>query len=324
MFWWREMGFALAIAPIVEHGRRMKEPKTGMHTRYDVTMALEAARNRVLLVPSPEHAVLRVTGKDRTTWLNGLVTCDLVATRTRGEAVYGLAVRKNGRVLADLVILVEPDEIFVVAARAARDRLVDSLEHHLVMEDVAVEKSPLDVTFAYGPQAMASVSRASGGFVASFDRFRVGGAVLVGADVSLVGAEVGDEDVAETLRLEQGVPRFGVDFDETTYPQEAGLEKTAVSFSKGCYLGQEVVCMLAMRGRVTRRLVSLVLDGVPVRGAVVRDPAGDAVGEITSAVASPTLGRAVALAMVKQAYVEPGTRVQVEGREALVVASPCP
>ncbi len=100
----------------------------------------------------------------------------------------------------------------------------------------------------------------------------------------------------EALRLERAVPSFGVDFDEKTYPQEAALEKVAVSFDKGCYLGQEVVCMLELRGHVKRKLAALVLDAEgsglpPSRGAPVNDGQGGTVGEVTSAAMSPTLGQ---------------------------------
>ena len=72
-----------------------------------------------------------------------------------------------------------------------------------------------------------------------------------------VGGALGDDAAWEALRIERAIPRFGVEFDATTYPQEAALEKRAVSFAKGCYLGQEVVCMLEMRGHVKRKLVPL-------------------------------------------------------------------
>jgi folate-binding protein YgfZ len=120
-------------------------------------------------------------------------------------------------------------------------------------------------------------------------------------------AALGDDAGWNALRVERGVPRFGVDFDATMYPQEASLEKRAVSFDKGCYLGQEVVCMLEMRGHVKRKLVPLVLEAgdVPAKGASVTTTAGEAVGEVTSAVRSPTLGVPVALAMVKFAHAKP-------------------
>ena len=108
--------------------------------------------------------------------------------------------------------------------------------------------------------------------------------------VAAAGGVVGDAAGWEALRLERGVPRFGVDFDDKMYPQEAALEKAAVSFDKGCYLGQEVVCMLEMRGHVKRKLASVVVDddgptgdGLPARGAPVTDEAGATVGEVTSA-----------------------------------------
>src|SRR5262249_30258701 len=80
---------------------------------------------------------------------------------------------------------------------------------------------------------------------------------------------VGDESAWEALRIEQGVPRFRHDFDESTYPQEASLEKRAVSFDKGCYLGQEVVCMLELRGQVKRKLVPVTLSASIPKGTPV-------------------------------------------------------
>jgi folate-binding protein YgfZ len=118
------------------------------------------------------------------------------------------------------------------------------------------------------------------------------------------------------------VPIFGAEFDGATYPQEAGLEKTAVSFNKGCYLGQEVVCMLEMRGKVKKRIVPLVLEGdAPARGAAVMHE-GVAVGAVTSAAWSPTLGRAIALAMVKRQLTEPGSELRVGDAVAKVVERP--
>ena len=137
-------------------------------------------------------------------------------------------------------------------------------------------------------------------------------------------ALVGDGEGWEALRLRRAVPRFGVDFDDKTYPQEAALEKTAVSFDKGCYLGQEVVCMLEMRGHVKRKLVPIVVESTeaPGRGAEVLDDDGNVVGEVTSAVSSPTLGKAVGLAMVKRAQSEVGKALRVGGTLATVVERP--
>ncbi|MEO8798227.1 MAG: glycine cleavage T C-terminal barrel domain-containing protein, partial [Polyangiaceae bacterium] len=123
----------------------------------------------------------------------------------------------------------------------------------------------------------------------------------------------------DVLRHEGGVPAFGVDFGVTTYPQEAGLEKRAVSFDKGCYLGQEVICMLESRGHVKRKLVSLAVEGseVPAKGAEVTNEAGEKVGEVTSAAVSPELG-VLAIAMVKAAVMAPGSALRVGSANAKV------
>ena len=167
---------------------------------------------------------------------------------------------------------------------------------------------------------------------ATADRTGLGGVVVLApaekaGDVTRaleVSATLGDDSGWEALRIERAVPRFGVDFDEKTYPQEASLEKTAVSFDKGCYLGQEVVFMLEKRGHVKRKLAAVVLDAgePPARGAEVKDEAGASVGAVTSAAASPTLGKAVALVMVKRAQAEPGKALLLGGSRGEVVERP--
>jgi folate-binding protein YgfZ len=116
------------------------------------------------------------------------------------------------------------------------------------------------------------------------------------------------------------LPRFGVDFGEKNYPQEAALEKIAVSFSKGCYLGQEVVCRLEMRGHVIKKIVPVRIAGdPPAHGAEVRSADGKVQGTVSSAV--PKDGGAVGLAMVRIDFAEPGTKLDVGGREATVLGA---
>lgn len=304
----------------------------------DLREQLEAAEKSVLVVPQPWLGVLDVTGGDRQTWLNGLVTCDLAKLK-EGEGAYGLAVGKNGRILADLFALVAADHLYVVAPRTTLEPLAASFEHYLVMEDVEVRPAEGDFSIfvAHGPaaEAVVSVAASQGAPAAVVD---VSGAPLgvvlvpksqeeaVTAALALAarsaGGVIGDDLGWDALRLARFVPRFGVDFDEKTYPQEASLEKRAVSFSKGCYLGQEVVCMLEMRGHVKRKLALLAIDGedAPARGAKVSDAAGTEQGEITSATWVPTLGATRAIAMVKRAAAEVGTELRVESRVARVVA----
>jgi folate-binding protein YgfZ len=300
---------------------------------------VQAARKTVLAVPEPDLSALLVTGKDRVAWLNGLVTCDLLK-RPDGEARYGLVVVRSGRVLVDVIVVVEPESVWLVVPGNLRAGVREHLDRYLVMEDVEMAPDlPVEVWSIHGPRSgeVLAAARAAGVAGGALDRTGLGGAVLVfdagraeavhaqlAAAVETAGGVSGDAAGWEALRIERSVPRFGVDFDDKMYPQEAALEHTAVSFDKGCYLGQEVVCMLEMRGHVKRKLVSLVLDGdgVPERGAPVTDEGGVAVGEVTSAASSPTLGRAVALAMLKRAHASPGTRVVVGGASGEVVQRP--
>lgn len=298
-----------------------------------------AARQTVLAVPEADLVAMEVTGKDRVSWLNGLLTCEL-ATAKPGDAVYGLAVAQKGRVVSDLFVLLAEERTLVLVRRLAAASLAEDFERHLMMEDATLTPAFDDfvVLLLHGPSSapVVEAARAAGAFGGLVDLTGLGGAALafrkkddaavrdaVTLAIAREGGVLGDLEGWEALRLERGVPRFGIDFDGATYPQEAGLEKSAVSFSKGCYLGQEVVCMLQMRGHVKRKLASLVLDGpkVPARGAPVSDGETQ-VGEITSAALSPTLERPVALAMLKHAFALPERILAVEGQPARVVERP--
>jgi folate-binding protein YgfZ len=134
-----------------------------------------------------------------------------------------------------------------------------------------------------------------------------------------------DENDAEALRIERGVPRFHRDMDEETIPLEAGIESRAISFNKGCYVGQEVIIRVLHRGhgRVARKLVGLRVDGaaVPTAGAAIKAGDRDA-GAVTSAAYSPSLQQPIALGYVHRDFVEPGTSVTVGGVAATVSALP--
>jgi folate-binding protein YgfZ len=138
------------------------------------------------------------------------------------------------------------------------------------------------------------------------------------------GVEALDRQTIETLRIEAGRPLFGVDMDQETIPLEAGIENRAISFSKGCYVGQEVIVRVTSRGhgRVVRKLVGLVLDKprVPARGDPVFAEARE-IGRVTSAAYSLAVGAPIALGYVHRDFAAPGTRVTVgpDGFETGVV-----
>jgi glycine cleavage system T protein (aminomethyltransferase) len=305
----------------------------------DTKTQVEAARGSVLAIAG-HFAVLAIAGADRLTWLNGLVTCDLGGKRV-GDATYGLVVARNGRVLADVVIFLDESRLLLALPLGVMETLRRHLEHYLIMEDVEITDGAdaFEAWAFHGPRSQDLLSEAQreGGVGSVLDRTGLGGAIIFAARAHSdgvgrriaestrdLGGAVGDAAGWRALRLERGVAEFGEDFDDTTYPQEAGLEKVAVSFDKGCYLGQEVVCMLELRGHVNRRLMPLVLEagGLPLPGAGVTDLAGVSVGKVTSAALSPTLGKAVALAMVKRAHANPANVVLIDGARAEVVDRP--
>jgi folate-binding protein YgfZ len=301
---------------------------------------VEAARATALAIPLLSRETIVVTGRDRVVWLNGLLTCDLVK-RPDGEARYGLFVARNGRVLADALVVVDDARVLVAVPGAEVEPLREHLEHYLVMEDAEPTLTPhaFQPWAVHGPRSgdLLAAARRVGAVGGGLDRTGLGGALVFApgeraSDVRLaleealasVGGCVGDETGWSALRLERAVPEFGVDFDQRTYPQEARLEKVAVSFDKGCYLGQEVICMLEMRGQVRRTLAPLVIaDGpVPSPGAGVTDDDGTVAGEVTSAALSPTLGVPVAFAMLKRSHSEAERTLHVAGARARVVERP--
>jgi folate-binding protein YgfZ len=134
-----------------------------------------------------------------------------------------------------------------------------------------------------------------------------------------------DPATADAIRIESGIPLFHRDMDEETIPLEAGIEGRAISLTKGCYVGQEVIIRVLHRGhgRVARKLVGLLIDGAsaPREGAQVRSDARD-VGHVTSATLSPALDRPIALAYVQRDFAAPGTTLVVGDSGAMVSALP--
>lgn len=296
----------------------------------------KAAQDTVLVVRAPARSAIVVSGKDRIPWLNGLVTCDL-AKLGPGEAAYGLLVEKKGRIQTDLfaVPATSTDALALAVPSDLRDALVDTFDHYLIMEDAELAKDDVVFFFAHGPRAKDLAGLAP--FAGTLDLFGRGGLVLgvpaaeaaaleerLDAEVAKLGGAMGDEATLASLSIERGLPRFGAELDTTMYPQEAGIEKIAVSFSKGCYLGQEVVYMLENRGHVKKKLVPLDLEGdaAPAKGDAVTNAAGENVGEVRAGVIGPATKKPVAIAMVKWAHAKPDTELRVGDRAARVRAFP--
>lgn len=300
----------------------------------DLTAQRRALGEGALLRRMDELGTLVVTGSERQSWLNGLVTCDLASLRPGGGA-YGLSVAKSGKILTEVWILVAADRLYVAVLRERLELLRETFDRYLIMEDAEVTDASAEHGWilAAGPRSAGIVEAGRG--VAGVEAARVDwtgldGAALVAprgaVDAALAaliaaGGTPTSPEAWEALRVEHNVPRFGVDFDAENYPQEASLEDRAVSFSKGCYLGQETVFMLQMRGHAKKRLVQIEIEGeddVPA-GAEVSLPEGGAVGHVTSRARSPRAPGVIALGYVKYKHATQGAALRVAGRAASVV-----
>jgi folate-binding protein YgfZ len=298
--------------------------------------ASDAARSGALLVSERRREILSVTGPDRVTWLNGVVTCD-IAKVSPTQAAFGLLLTKIGKIQTEFYVLADDASLQLACAPGTGEETLAAFERMLVMEDAELARPPNELACLslHGPRSLEFVTALRlppGSSAGALDRTGLGGAVLLvpGAEVGAVeralaqaGVVPASEEDWQQLRIERNIGVFGTDYGPNDNPHEAGVERRAIAWNKGCYLGQEVVFMQDARGKVKRRSVELVVDGpVPAPGAAVTTPEAEPVGDVTSAAASGMHGGAVALARVKVPYYEPGTALVVGGAPAVVRAEP--
>jgi hypothetical protein len=299
----------------------------------DLEPEARAAAESLLVHRRADLGAIVATGPDRVSWLNGLVTCELAKAKP-GDGAYGLAVGKTGKVLAELWIVLGVERAVIAVARDRVAALVEHLDRHLIMENAEIADASSEVAwiFGHGPRADEALALASaaGGEGARIDWTgrhdalvvavpKPKEAEIVAAMTALPGAILAGDGAWEALRVAWGLPRLGVDFGDDNSPHEASLDKLAVSFTKGCYLGQEAVFMLEARGHAKKHLAQIEVPGAAdlARGAPVTLPDGTEVGEVTSAV-STTRG-AIALGYVKHKHALPGAELQVAGQPARLV-----
>jgi len=282
----------------------------------------------------PELGTIEASGSDVRSWLNGIATCDLLP-RKIGDGAFGLAVGKTGKILAELYIaLLAEDRFLIGARRVVVPALMEHFDKYVVMEDVALaDVSDQHVwLFLHGAPAKTyagAVAEAGGQLLPLDFTGTATCAVVAPASAATAVREAITAHGKETLlwatdedwnafRVERGIAWYGHDFDEQSYAQEAALERLAVSFQKGCYLGQEAVFMLQVRGHVKKRLVQLAIDpGAAVeKGTAISLPDGSSIGSITSVAPGPE-GKTLALGHVKYKYARPGEAFRVAGAPAI-------
>ncbi len=286
---------------------------------------------RTLLVLEGRHGVLSVRGPDRKSWLNGVVTCDVNALAPERGAV-GLFLNKQGKVRTDLVLVEGGEQIFLRVAPERASALFAELDRMLVMEDAELTDRSAELAFLslHGPRALEFAQKVHAALAyGRVEQTEVEDVALVVPRAELeavadalvaLGAERDDGCGWLSLRVANGWPEFEVDYGDSDNAHEAALDRRAVSWSKGCYLGQEVVCMQDMRGKVKRRVVPFELGGseLPQPGVEVSSATGESIGRVTSAVQTEA-GRVLALGMLKAPHFEQGSVVRVGAAEGRVL-----
>jgi tRNA-modifying protein YgfZ len=308
----------------------------------------EAMRAGCGLLDRSERGKLALSGPDAVEFLNGQITNELLGLEP-GQGRYAAFLTHKGKMLGDLRVLVvageEAEELLLDTERAALQSLFDMIRRFKVGYRVELHKRTLErgMLSLIGPQAgdLAGIDPGAeehdnapveiGGLRALAIRTDLGIDLLCeAADTEALasllrerGAAPVRAEAAECLRVEHGRPRYGVDLDETVIPQEAELNERAVSFTKGCYVGQETVARLFYKGKPNRRLRGLRLSAPAHSGAELL--LGErVVGKLTSTAESPRLGP-IALALVRR-EAEPGTVLTTASGEltAEVLALPFP
>ena len=302
------------------------------------------------LVDRSERGKLALTGSQAVEFLNGQVTNEL-ADLGPGEGRYAAFLTHKGKMLGDVRILAvgehageAPSGLLLDTERVALQELFEMIRRFKIGYDVELHKRTLErgLLSLIGPESerIAGAERLGGpehaneyleiGPIAALAvRTDVGVDLIcdAGATEKLTGELLGrgaatvSLDAAECLRVERGRPRYGIDLDSSTIPQEAGLNERAVSFTKGCYVGQETVARLHYKGKPNRHLRGLRLS-VPADSGEELRLAERSVGRLGSSVVSPKLGP-IALALVRR-EAAPGARVNVgeRGVSALITELP--
>ncbi len=300
------------------------------------------------LLDRSERGKLALTGADIRTFLHGQVTQDITGL-TPGHGAYAALLTNKGKMLADLRVLDTGSELLLDTERAGLQELFNTIRRFSIGYDVEMHKRTLQsgLLSLIGPRSdgilrasLAAetelpgttehdhVSAQVGHVTVRLIRTDLGLDLLMDADdLTAVRSDLMDagalpvsELAADTVRIESGRPRYGIDLDDTVIPQEAGLNARAVSFTKGCYVGQETVARLYYKGKPNRELRGLSSDTRLAPGTELSYE-GRVVATVTSAAESPRFGP-IALAFVRREAAVGARLESGEGVVAEVVALP--
>ena len=273
---------------------------------------LAALLHTAAISPLDKIGWLRVTGTDRVRWLNGMVTNSIQQLAT-GQGCYNFALNAQGQILADLTTFLEPDSILIETSSAGK--LATHLDHFIIMDDVELAEISANRAglLLAGPQAVAILNKlniqiphhtptrfqtvlrnsapleivhAASVRVPRFEFWSSPEKIQqLTADLTAAGAVSASPEAIEQLRILEGTPLYGTDITDHTLPQETtpiGVQSHALHFTKGCYLGQEIVERIRARGNVHRALSGFLLTGPLPKPGTALEAEAKPVGELTS------------------------------------------
>ena len=312
------------------------------------------ARESVALFDTNWRAIFSVSGRDAVRYLHA-ITSNNIRELAENNGQLALLLNPQGHILAELEIYALKEKLLVLAHAAFRERTFATLKKYILGSQVQLVDVSADfATMAFeGPQAHAIVAEATGLALDGFSQLASTEVALCGAPCRLIGRshfrEVGAEIIAprqhaaalwehlrasvhaqhglptgmkalNALRIEAGIPWFPVDFNDTTIPHEAVVESTHISFTKGCYTGQEIVERVRSRGHVNRKRVNLKFSFAepPAPGTKLRAGAVD-VGYVSSSAFSPSQNTSIGMGYLRREHNTIGSIVELDGGTAEVI-----
>lgn len=325
----------------------------------DFASECEAVRRGVGLIDFSSRGKIEVTGRDRIVFLHRLLTNDIQSLGL-GNGCYAALLTAQGRMIADTNVYVFANSVLLETEPGLEKKLREAFEKLHVTEEVTFQ----DVTSEWilislqGPKAEGLVGALIHGPVMVTQEFHHTNFTILDTPATLIRRSVTGEkgfhilipkekgepiakrilevgrlyglkpvglSAYEILRIESGIPRYGIDMDEKTILSETGLESIAASETKGCYPGQEVVARIKTYGGLNRKLVGLSFDraGLPAAGDKILS-GRDEVGGITSACHSPTFGKGIALAYLKKGYFDKAGELTIVSRPSSIIAKLTP
>ena len=272
-----------------------------------------------MLIDLSSRAKIRITGGDRVRFLNGQLTNDLREANP-GQTIYACVLTAKGKLCGDLFVTPIEDAFLLDCHPALRETLAARLEKYAIADDVEFSEQTDEFNLFHTLTPKLPDGILPEGTVSRSNRFGLEGyALLVPVTLKNVVPQLLKEPVLtaaelETFRIERGIPEWGHELSEDVIPNEAGLDQRAISYTKGCYVGQEVISRLKSLGHVNRKLcgVQLIEGSALTSGAKLVNDSGQQTGFVTSAAKSLQLGAWIGLAYVKRNFDHSGSRYRLQ------------